>query len=181
MTDDKSIERAAQTVEKTHGKLDILVNNAGTAALDGHASLREAMRYAFDTNAAGPAVVTETFVPLLKKSSEVARIINVSSAIGSIEKRQRSEWRDVGMVQYRASKAALNMVSACQWADHGPDVKVFAYCPGYTVSNLSKGGNTAENGARATRDSVSPLVDVLEGKRDDEAGSFLHGEGQHPW
>lgn len=80
-------------------------------------------------------------------------------------------------------------------------IKVFSYCPGFTVSNLSH-MNTAENGARPTADSVSilkrlrssclcsseltpeqvyPLVDIIEGKRDDEQDVLLHGKGTYPW
>jgi hypothetical protein len=59
-------------------------------------------------------------------------------------------------------------------------MKVFAYDPGFTVSNLSH-HNTKENGARDAAESVRPLVDVLEGKRDDEVGKFIHNTGGYPW
>ena len=73
------------------------------------------------------------------------------------------------------------MVTACQWVEYGPlGIKVFAYDPGFTQSNLGP-QNKAENGARPAAESVMPLIDVLEGKRDDEVGRFLHNTGVYPW
>ncbi|KAF7178919.1 hypothetical protein CNMCM7691_007743 [Aspergillus felis] len=167
VTDDETIHRAAETVGKTHGKLDILVNNAAIVATA--PTLRRKLQEEFDTNAAGPAVVTESFAPLLKKSTSSPRIINISSGAGSIARRldPSSALYKIPGLQYRVSKAALHMITACQWVEYGPAIKVFAYDPGFTQSNLSE-RNTAENGARPAAESVRPLIDVLEGKRDDE-------------
>lgn len=180
VTSDESIEGAATTVQNNHGKLDILVNNAaiGTRA----PPLRQQMRDAFDTNATGPAVVVKAFAPLLKKSTTAARIINVSSGAGSIERRldSSSPTYNMQVMEYRACKAALNMITACQWVEYGPNIKVFAFCPGFTVSNLGP-MNKAQFGAKPTDEAVRPLVDVVEGKRDDEAGKFLNATGLYPW
>ena len=182
VTNDETIEQAAATVQREHGKLDILVNNAAIAALT--PPLRQQMRDAFDVNATGPAIVTSAFAPLLKQSTGTARIINVSSGAGSIARRldttSPSALHNRHVVQYRASKAALSMVTACDWVEYGPAIKVFAYCPGFTVSNLGP-QNKAEHGAKPTAEAVMPLIDVLEGKRDGEAGLFLHNTGIYPW
>ena len=181
VTDDNTINRAAADVEKAHGRLDFLVNNAAISAFN--PPLRQQMREAFNTNATGPAVLTEVFENLLKKSTAPARIVNVSSGAGSITLRldPTSRAKNIREVQYRASKAALNMVTACQHIDYAPlGIKVFAYCPGFTVSNLSS-MNTADQGAKAVAESAKPLVDILEGKRDDDVGKFLHNTGVYPW
>ena len=180
VTNDDTIERAATTVQRDHGKLDILVNNAGIGAAT--PPLRQQMREAFDTNATGPAVVTNAFAPLLKLSAS-PRIINISSGGGSINRRLDASSPSYKMqeIQYRASKAALNMITACQWVEFGPaGIKVFAYNPGFTQSNLGP-QNKAENGAKPALEAVMPLIDVLEGRRDDEAGKLLHNTGVHPW
>ena len=74
------------------------------------------------------------------------------------------------------------MVTACQAVDHGEadGFKVFAFCPGFTVSNLS-GMNKAENGAKPTSEGAAPIVRILEGERDKEHGGYLNAGGQYPW
>ncbi|KAJ5574181.1 short-chain dehydrogenase [Penicillium hispanicum] len=180
VTVDETIERAAATVQQKFGRLDILVNNAAISAMK--PPLREQMQDAFNTNATGPAVVTAAFGPLLRGSKHGPRIVNISSGAGSIVRRldTSSPLYKLQEVQYRASKTALNMVTACQWVEYGPDIKVFAYDPGFTQSNLGP-HNTAENGARLASESVMPLIDLLEGKRDEEAGQLLHNTGVYPW
>lgn len=175
----------AKQVETKHGKLDVLVNNAGIAGPE--TPLRESMQAAFNANATGVAVVTETFAPLLKKaakeSSATIRIINVSTGGASISMRldPNAVGSDIRHIPYRTSKAALSMVSACQVADYRNDgIKVFMYSPGFTESNLGP-HNKVSNGAKPVDEAVRPLVDILEGKRDKEAGLNLHADGVNAW
>lgn len=181
VTNDETIEHAASTVSADHGHLDILVNNAGIVALE--PPLREQMRLAFDTNATGPAIIAIAFAPLLQKSTSGPRIINISSGVGSIARRldESSPMYRFQGYQYRASKTALSMVTACQHVEYAPlGIKVFAYDPGFTVSNLGP-PNQEGGGARRVEESVGPLVDVLEGGRDGDVGGFLHNSGVYPW
>lgn len=120
MTDDATITAAATSVAQNHGRLDILVNNAAIA-LPPAEGLREQMRLAFDTNATGPLMLTEAFAPLLKKSTNPARrIVNVSSGVGSIGRRlnRESPMYKLQGQPYRASKTALNMITACAFAEY---------------------------------------------------------------
>ena len=181
VTKDDTIETAARNVKNSHGKLDILVNNAAISPTE--PPLRQAMRDAFDTNATGTAMVTAEFAPLLKKSTASSRIVNISSGIGSITLRAdpKRALNGLQFLQYKASKAAMNMVTACQIVEYANDgIKVFAFCPGFTVSNLGP-FNKPENGAKPTSEAVEPLVDIVEGKRDNEAGQYLHNSGNYPW
>ncbi|KAF2219266.1 hypothetical protein BDZ85DRAFT_268990 [Elsinoe ampelina] len=183
VADESSISAAAKTVENKHGRLDALVNNAAVAVVDG--TLGEQMQRCFLVNATGPALMGEAFEPLLRRSIGIPRILNVSSGAGSIGRRldPSSPSYKMDHIQYRASKSALNMVSASQAVRFGEfGIKVFSYCPGFTVSNLSS-MNHAENGARSTSESVAPMVKVLDGSRDAEHGGFLHAypEAQYPW
>lgn len=183
VTRDDTIEKAATQVRRDHGRLDILVNNAAVAPMDPDHTLREQMRLAFDTNATGPLIMAGAFAPLLKESTASPRIINITSGAGSIASRlnRDSPTYKLQGYQYRASKAALNMITACQFVEYeAAGIKVFLYDPGFTQSNLGP-HNKAENGARHPSESVMPLIDVLEGKRDHEAGKLLHNTGVYPW
>ncbi|KAF2267140.1 NAD(P)-binding protein [Lojkania enalia] len=183
VTNDDTIARAFSTVQNTHGRLDILVNNAAISAM--HLPLRTAMRTSFDTNATGPLLVSHAFAPLLQRSSS-PRIINVSSGAGSIARRLDPAsplYKMDGGYQYRASKAALHMLTACLFVEYGRwGCKVQCYDPGFTVSGLSE-NNRVENGAREVGVSVGWLVDVVEGRRDGEAesGRLLMNDGGWPW
>ncbi|KAB2569019.1 Short-chain dehydrogenase/reductase tropE [Lasiodiplodia theobromae] len=201
VTSDTTITAAAAHVRRAHGRLDILVNNAGTAAIDGHddtstpAGLRAQLRESFDVNATGPAVVTAAFADLLLSPQQESdsspppprRIVNISSGAGSITRRldPSSPIYALQATQYRASKAALNMVTACQHVEFGAGakgVKVHAYDPGFTVSNLGPPNRAENSGARPAAESVAPLVELLEGSRDGgEEGLFLHNTGAYPW
>jgi len=168
-------------------RLDALVNNAGIARVEG--SLSQQMAVSFQTNATGPLLMVESFAPLLRKSSLTPRIVNVSTSQGLVSKRldPTEVGYDLNAPHYRGSKAALNMVTACQIVtlggkkeEGGDGMKVFGFCPGFTVSNLG-GFNTAANGARPTSESAKAIVMIVDGKRDAEHGCFLHGDGQYPW
>ncbi|GAB1742874.1 hypothetical protein NU219Hw_g8579t1 [Hortaea werneckii] len=182
ITDPKSIEAAAKTVESKHGKLDSLINNAAIASpTEGspNAPLADYTGMCFQANATGPLLMGEAFSPLLRKSNRTPRIISVSSGAGSIASRlnPKGPGAAIRAPWYRASKAAMNMVTACQVADYGGSgFKVFAYCPGYTVSNLSA-MNSAENGAKPTSQGARPIVRMVNGECDEWHRRFAHENG----
>ena len=181
-TDDASIAAAANFVETSYGSLDVLINNAAIASEE---ATRENMLSNFNTNAAGVFFVTQAFRPLLLKAkAPTARVINVSSGMGSVAlKLDHSNWTSaIPALPYRASKAALHMVTAqliYEFKDEA-NVKFFMVCPGFTESNLGP-QNKLENGAKATDEAVRPLLRIVEGERDGEGNGFLHAEGQYPW
>jgi NAD(P)-dependent dehydrogenase (short-subunit alcohol dehydrogenase family) len=86
VADYASIEAAAAAITTSFGCLDILVNNAGindpsdgqvfTARLD-------AVERVLRTNFLGALAVTQAMLPLLRKS-KAARVVNVSSGLGSL-------------------------------------------------------------------------------------------------
>ena len=162
-------------------RLDALVNNAAIAMPPG--TLAQQMTQCFHTNVIGPALMLESFGPLLKKANGTPRVINVSSGQGSIARRldATASGHNIKGLQYRTTKAALNMLTACQVAEYGESgFKVFAFCPGFTVSNLSP-RNNAESGAKPTSEGAAPMVNILNGERDAEHARFLHGAGHYPW
>ncbi|KUI72944.1 Carbonyl reductase [NADPH] 1 [Cytospora mali] len=183
MSREDSILAAAKKVEGEHGRVDAVVNNAGVGISSG--SLFEQLDATFRTNATGPAFLVDVFEPLLKKSTAATpRIVNVTSGAGSITIRLDPTHPTHGqkVVAYRASKAALNMISVCQAVEYGPlGWKVFCYNPGFTASNLSE-QNKEEKGAQPTSEGARPIVDMLNGKRDEDHGKFCGvGRGTIPW
>lgn len=183
VSDDVSVIRAAEDASALHGKVDVVVNNAGFC-YSGERT-RQSMHASFDTNVVGPMRVVEAFAPLLQKSDSRygPRIVNVSSRAGSISHRSNKDSvvYNSAVTEYRTSKAALNMLSACQGWEYGKlGIKTFVYCPGFTVSNLTDFA-TADRGAQPVSEGARPIVDIIEGKRDDEVGSFLIDGGVTDW
>ncbi|HJY91458.1 MAG TPA: SDR family NAD(P)-dependent oxidoreductase, partial [Candidatus Acidoferrum sp.] len=99
-----SITAAAERICKELGRLDVLVNNAAitnTSMLPGmsvqeyskltrpsNVSLDE-MRTVWETNVFGVLAVTQAMLPLLREAP-AARIVNVSSGVGSLTRITRS-------------------------------------------------------------------------------------------
>ena len=180
---DESIEAAVATIKSTFGRIDVLVNNAGIDILG--PTTRDTLRTAFDTNVFGVMLLTNAVMPLLKASSS-PKIINVSSEIGSITLKldPTNLYHKLPAEVYRMTKAALNMLTACQHValqEFGGTA--WAYCPGYVVTNLS--GDIEErkkHGAESSETSAQGILEIVEGKRDEEAGKFITKYGkQFPW
>jgi NAD(P)-dependent dehydrogenase (short-subunit alcohol dehydrogenase family) len=87
VTSQPSVDEAAREVERRCGRLDILVNNAGIALdwLPPSELTTAALEQTFATNVFGVFRVTKAFLPMLKKSPR-GRIVNVSSALGSLNR-----------------------------------------------------------------------------------------------
>ena len=105
----------AEQIRKQFGHLDVLINNAGAFDLTGGDSPAstvsiDAMKRTFATNFFGTVEFTQSFLPLLR-AAESARIINVSSGLGSVglNNDSTSPFYAVKPLGYNASKAALNM------------------------------------------------------------------------
>jgi NAD(P)-dependent dehydrogenase (short-subunit alcohol dehydrogenase family) len=154
VADAKSAQRAAEWIDTRYGRLDVLVNNAGIAVRGGppSATSLDAMRETFETNVLGVITVTNAMLPLLRRAAS-ARIVNVSSEIGSVtfmSDRSSPAWRMPASLPYPASKSALNMVTA-MYAKELLDtpVKVNAANPGYCATDLNanSGFRTAAEGA----------------------------------
>jgi NAD(P)-dependent dehydrogenase (short-subunit alcohol dehydrogenase family) len=114
VTNPEDHKAAAAFIEKNFGRLDILINNAGVAGEDlgtGAASTTtpELLRSVYETNFFAPIALTQTLLPLIKKS-EAGRIVNMSSVLGSqtLHADPKSPIYDKKSLAYDSSKAALN-------------------------------------------------------------------------
>ncbi|NYH53057.1 NAD(P)-dependent dehydrogenase (short-subunit alcohol dehydrogenase family) [Nocardiopsis arvandica] len=157
VTDAESVRAAAARVEADFGRLDVLVNNAGVAMgwggigdTDPNTFLRT-----LEVNVVGTVTVTDAFLDLLRRS-ESARVVNVSSEIGSIGTMTDPAspfFAMEGNAGYPASKAAVNMVTALYAKALAPaGAKVNAANPGYCETDLNHntGHRTPEQGARVS-------------------------------
>ncbi len=180
VTDAASIEAAADQVKQKFGKLDVLVNNAGIAIDRSEPSTAsmEAMRKTYDTNFFGAVSVTQAFLPLLR-SAEHARIVNVSSGLGSITQHSDPSWAyaKINSLSYCSSKSALNaftVLLAKELREAG--IKVNAADPGYTATDLNgnSGTQTVEEGSEA-------IVTLATVGVDGPTGTFTDRAGTVPW
>jgi NAD(P)-dependent dehydrogenase (short-subunit alcohol dehydrogenase family) len=114
VTNEDDRAAAAEYLGKKFGHLDILINNAGISGGpigSGQASTTspEVLNEVFQTNVFAPIALTQALLPLLKKS-EAARIVNMSSILGSqtLHADPNSPIYNFKSLAYDASKAALN-------------------------------------------------------------------------
>ena len=107
VADAKAIATLPGQVAKDGAAVDVLINNAGVAA--GEEAFGEfdaaTMANVLHVNAIAPMLVTQAFAPLLAKSEGKAKVVYITSGLGSIE---RAEGLIYGL-SYGMSKAALNM------------------------------------------------------------------------
>lgn len=155
VTDEKSVRQAAEWIATDYGRLDILVNNAGISLgdLNGRPSETtvETLRTVFETNVFGVVAVTNAMLPLLRRAP-AARIVNVSSEIGSIATMTdpASPFWPITAVPYPSSKTALNMVTVMYAKElRDTPIMVNAANPGYCATDLNgnSGFRLPEQGA----------------------------------
>ncbi|MBV9079750.1 MAG: SDR family NAD(P)-dependent oxidoreductase [Elusimicrobia bacterium] len=169
--DAASIRAAARTAARMK-RLDVLVNNAGILpdkSDDISRTPPDAFEDAFRTNALGPLLVTQAFLPLLKKSDD-PRVINVSSGAGSL-----SEMESGYAPAYSVSKAALNAVTR-KLAATLKGVAVNSMCPGWVRTDM--GGKSAPRSVEKGADTAIWLA--LEAPAD-LTGAFVRDRQRIPW
>jgi NAD(P)-dependent dehydrogenase (short-subunit alcohol dehydrogenase family) len=182
------LDRATETAKALAGKikdefghLDVLINNAGIFDFSdgpaGSVSI-ETVKRTFATNFFGTVEFTQPLLPLLR-AAESARIINVSSGLGSIglNTQPDSQFYDVKPLGYNASKAALNMFTAnLAWELRDSKIKVNSICPGYTATDLN--GNT---GPQTIEEGAIAIVRFAQEPEEGATAGFFHKDGTYPW
>ena len=193
VTDGASIAAAAERIRKEPGRLDLLVNNAGisktterrlgspeyaASSQASNASLDE-IRAVWETNVFGVLAVYQAMLPLLRESSD-ARIVNVSSGVGSLTTNADPAYPYHAMFGpiYPASKAALNAMTLAMMVElESTDIKINLVSPGFTKTNLNgyAGTESVEDGSRE-------VVRVALLGPDGPTGTFTRWENtQIPW
>jgi NAD(P)-dependent dehydrogenase (short-subunit alcohol dehydrogenase family) len=168
----ESIRRAADELATRADRLDVLINNAGILLDDDKDALSitpEVFENTVRTNTLGPWLVTQAFVPLLKKSGE-PRVVNVSSGGGQLE-----DGADGWAPAYCVSKTALNGVTA-QLAAALPKFAVNSMCPGWVRTEM--GG---ENADRSVAEGAATIVWLSTDAPHDLTGKFVKDRKVIPW
>ena len=181
VTDEESVKQAAAQIDRTYGRLDVLVNNAGITGTEGGAPSEisvESMRAVYETNVFGVVAVTNALMPLLRKSP-AARIVNVSSGLGSITHSSdpNSELAQYNFMSYQSSKSALNAITVAYAKEfRTTGIKVNAADPGYTATDLNQ-----HRGHRTTEQAAVVIVRLATLPEDGPSGTFQDENGELPW
>jgi NAD(P)-dependent dehydrogenase (short-subunit alcohol dehydrogenase family) len=170
--------------EREYGRLDILVNNAGIlkegglAVKDASSVSAEILRETFDINFFAVVRLTQTLLPLLKKS-DAGRIVNLSSVLGSltIHSAPNSPLSGVKPFAYNASKTALNAFTV-HLADElsSTKIKVNSAHPGWVKTELGGPGAPME-----LADSPKTSVELATLGEAGPNGGFFHVGDPLPW
>lgn len=175
-----------QYLEKNYGKLDILINNAGILLEDRQtketkqSSLvpMDILRKTFETNFFNLISLTQTLLPLIRKSP-AGRIVNLSSILASLTLHVTpgSPIYDSKYFSYDVSKTALNAFTvhlAHELKD--TNIKVNSAHPGWVKTDM--GGEDApmelsEGGKTSAELALLP--------NDGPTGGFFHMGKPLPW
>jgi NAD(P)-dependent dehydrogenase (short-subunit alcohol dehydrogenase family) len=178
---EQSVKTAAHTVRALSDKIDLLLNVAGTKGnVPGFTpdknlsrTLGEieasSMAEIFATNAIGPLLIVQALAPILGG----ATVVNVTSSMGSNGLMNRGDW-----YAYRASKAALNIVShALSFDLRDGRTIVVAMHPGWVKTAMG-----TEGAPYPLVESVTSLLGVIGGLTFEDSGRFLNWKGDElPW
>jgi NAD(P)-dependent dehydrogenase (short-subunit alcohol dehydrogenase family) len=183
--DAKTHESAAKYIDENYGRLDILINNAGIyidesengAPVQASKTSLDVFRKTFETNFFNIIGLTQTLVPLVKKS-DAGRIVFLSSGLGSLTLHSDPDspiynWKTPA---YNISKTALNGYAVhLAYELRDTPVKVNAAHPGSVVTDMNANGEIpVEEGAKTS-------VSLATLPADGYTGKFIYLGTELPW
>jgi len=171
VSDDASVGRLARALSRE--ALDFLVNNAAVG--EGVDSIRDLdfrnLARFFDVNSAGPMRLTKALLPNLERG-RARTIVSITSGLGSISQ------DNGGWYEYRASKAALNMLNRTLAAELARErFTCIVLSPGWVKTDMGGAGATL-----TPEESVRAMLRVIDGLTPKDSGKFLDHRGRElPW
>lgn len=186
VTDEQTVERAADDVRALADELDFLFNVAGllhddTTGMAPEKSLRDVdpnqLHRSFAVNAIGPLVVAKHFSGLFRHGRRGV-FANMSARVGSIGDNRKGGWYG-----YRASKAAQNQFTrtlAIEMNRRSPETICVALHPGTVDTQLSDPfqSNVPESQLQTVEESVDNLFDVVDELDPSDSGEFFDWAGE---
>ncbi|OXM87053.1 SDR family oxidoreductase [Paenibacillus rigui] len=179
VTDQATIDAAAQKISMEYGKLDVLINNAGIGDIHKFTDLSVAdLKRSFDTNFFCAFSVSQAMLPLIEKS-DAPRIVNISSSIGSITLHSdpASGVYPLKALAYSSSKTALNQLTThLAFTLKDTPAKVNSICPGFVATDFNNGYGdlTPEQGSRI-------IVRYATLTEEGPTGGYFNEQGVIPW
>lgn len=185
VTDEDSIAHAAQSLIDVDASLDWVINTVGLLH-DAHGiqperRLRDIdasnIQASFSVNSIGPILLAKHLTALLPRRSP-SIWATLSARVGSITDNRLGGW-----YAYRAAKAAQNMLTktlSIELRRSHKQIRVVALHPGTVATDLSAPfrGNVGKEQLFSVDQSVNYLLQVLDGLKDDDNGSFFAWDGQ---
>ena len=182
VTKAESIKHATAYIAKEFGKLDILVNNAGISggniATPPSKTDMDIVRQVYETNVFGTASVTIAMIPLLREADH-ARIVNVSSSLGSIALalNPKDMFYGINSLQYQSSKAALNAITVEFAKELERDgIKVNAACPGFVDTDFN-----GHQGTKPATQAAGIIIKLATLGENGPTATFQNEDGELPW
>lgn len=182
VNNESSIKSAAEEISKQFGKVDVLINNAGvnyefSSGTRPSTLSVDTLKDTFITNFFGVFAIIHSFLPLLKQAG-AARIINVSSTLGSLTCLSNSEhfFYGVNSLAYNSSKTALNALTVSLAKDLADDkISVNSICPGWVKTDMGTemAPRTVEQGAA--------IIVKMATIENSPTGKFFDDNGEIPW
>ena len=166
----------------------------------GKIGVREGWNATWDVNVTGTHIMTNTFMPLLLKSSK-PRLIFMTSGTSSLEEaaggfphttaKPPAGWPKpfdpFSIIAYRSSKAGLNMLML-EWARilKKDNVRLWSVAPGFLATGLGGAGKEVllKFGALEPEIGANFVKDIIEGKRDEDSEKVIRnipGKLIQPW
>lgn len=184
VTNPNSVAGAAREIKELYGKLDILINNVGVVL--GHPddilvpsrTDLKLLKEAFEINFFGMFAVTQSMLPLIRKS-DAGRIVNMSSGLGSLtlQSDPSYEFYHHRIFLYNASKTAVNTLTvhlAYELSD--TNIKINSADPGFTATDLN-----GFQGARTVEQASTIVVRLATLPEDGPTGGFFDENSALPW
>lgn len=181
-SDSSSIQTFASDLSKTLSgqKIDVLINNAGVNSVPQQSSLsigEKELHNELQINVLGPATTVATLVSN-KLLADNARIVNMTSGLGSMEKGLSISPRKCAT--YSISKAGVNMLTVHQSGDLREKlngVVVICMDPGWVKTRMGGDGAILE-----PHESIGGMLKTIKGLGEGDNGKFYTYDGsQVPW
>ncbi len=175
-----SIDKLKDFVTKEFGRCDILVNNAGIFPDSGNASDNswpsvletsiETMRKGMETNVYGPVLLSQAFIPLMKKNN-YGRIVNLSSGMGQLTNMNGF------CPSYRISKTSINALTRILAEElKETNILVNSMCPGWVKTDM--GG---PNATRPLEEGADTAIFLATLPDDGPSGQFFRDRKVFDW